>query len=79
MTWYFDRSVIAGAFHATELFWLTDKSADQSETWRFLERGLRDADRLRSGAGDISSRAATVADAAMSTLATFVRASRQSY
>jgi hypothetical protein len=79
MMWYFDRSVVAGAFHATELFWITDKTANQGETWRFLTRGLRDAENLRLGASGARFQAATVADAAMATLATLVRASRSAY
>jgi COQ9 len=77
--WYTDRSVLAGAFHATEIFWLTDKSPGQTETWRFLARGLRDAHNLRDGASAAAGKVGGLADAAMSTLATLLRSSRKSY
>jgi ubiquinone biosynthesis protein COQ9 len=79
MRWYVDRAVIAGAYHSTELYWLSDSSEGSRETWRFLQRGLRDAENLRAGAANATHNIANVADAVSSTLSTLVRASRKSY
>ncbi len=35
-TWYLNRLVVLKIYLSTELFMLTDKSANQEETWAFL-------------------------------------------
>jgi hypothetical protein len=70
---------MAGAFHATEIYWLTDKSPGQAATWRFLARGLHDAHELRGGASAAAGKVAGAADAVVATLSTLLRSSRKMY
>lgn len=70
VSWYTDRSVLLGAYHATELYWITDKSNGRHETWRFLRRGLKGADSLRSRTVQALTNIATLGDATRATVST---------
>lgn len=39
-SWYLKRGLLSGVALSTELVWITDRSAGQEATWRFLERQL---------------------------------------
>jgi ubiquinone biosynthesis protein COQ9 len=79
MRWYLERTILAGAYHATELYWLNDTSEDSRETWRFLERGLDDVHQFRQNAADATNKVACATDAVTSTIATLFKASRSAY
>jgi ubiquinone biosynthesis protein COQ9 len=50
--YYTKRALLAGVYGATVLYWLEDRSPDQEDTWRFLERRIADVTRFRfPGAG----------------------------
>jgi ubiquinone biosynthesis protein COQ9 len=70
---------LAGAYHATELYWLNDKSEDSRETWRFLNRGLHEMHQLRQNVADATDKCTSVTDAVTSTVATLIKASRRAY
>lgn len=78
-SWYTDRAVLGLTYHAAELFWLTDDSNDRFETWRFLEKSLRDAHNVRSGAGASFERFMNASDAGIATVSTLLRSARRSY
>ena len=40
--WYTKRASLLAIYSATALFWLHDESAEQQETWQFLDRRLQD-------------------------------------
>ena len=40
--YYTKRSILAGVFSATMLYWLNDESEDWAATWEFLERRIND-------------------------------------
>jgi len=42
LNWYTKRGLLMSAYVSTELFMLTDKSENYIETWRFLDRRIRD-------------------------------------
>lgn len=63
-------------YGTTELYWLTDKSAGRSETWRFLEKRMRDSHDLRSGLSSAYGNIMTFSDAARGTLGSIIRSSR---
>lgn len=70
---------MAGAYHATELFWISDKSENKLETWRFLNQSLIDSESVRSRLQTTVSRSAHLADAVLSTAKTVLHASRNIY
>lgn len=43
---YTKRALLAGVYSATVLYWLNDNSEDNSATWAFLDRRIRDAMRM---------------------------------
>jgi len=38
--WYSKRAILSAVYSSTVLYWLGDESADQSETWAFLDRRI---------------------------------------
>lgn len=40
INWYSKRATLSAVYAATVLFWLGDTSADDSETWQFLDRRI---------------------------------------
>jgi ubiquinone biosynthesis protein COQ9 len=53
--WYTKRGLLAGVYTATELFMLTDYSPGYADTWRSLDRRLKDVKRLGGAAAEVSS------------------------
>ena len=39
---YSKRIILAGVFSTTLLYWLSDESEDYADTWRFLDRRIKD-------------------------------------
>ena len=48
---YTKRGLLAGVYGATVLYWLNDKSAENAETWDFLDRRIVDVMRIPQAAG----------------------------
>lgn len=46
--WYIRRVVLAGIYKTTELYMLQDNSEDHTETWKFLERRIKEAAQISS-------------------------------
>ncbi|BES96176.1 ubiquinone biosynthesis protein COQ9 [Nesidiocoris tenuis] len=46
LKWYGKRIALAGIYKTTELYLLQDSSADNVETWRFLERRMDEAQQM---------------------------------
>jgi len=44
--WYSKRAILSAVYSATVLFWLGDDSADNTETWAFLDRRIDDVMRF---------------------------------
>lgn len=40
LNWYTKRSILAGVYSATVLYWLGDNSAEDEATWEFLDRRI---------------------------------------
>ncbi len=40
VNWYTKRATLSAVYSSTVLFWLGDTSADQAETWEFLDRRI---------------------------------------
>lgn len=78
-SWYTDRTVVGLMYHATELHWVTDKSPGRVETWRFLERRLRESQNLRNFITDTYTGVMNFTDATAGSIATILRAARKSY
>ena len=53
--WYTKRALLAGAYTATLLFWLSDSSEDDAPTLAFLDRRLADVGRIGKLRGRIES------------------------
>ena len=66
-------------YHMTELYWLTDRSPDRVETWRFLERRLRNSQDTRNLITDTYSAMMNLSDAATGSISTILRSARKSY
>ena len=54
MSWYGKRAAIASVYTATALHLATDRSAGQRDTWAFLERRMRDAERAQQAPEELS-------------------------
>lgn len=67
------------AYHAAELYWLTDQSDGREDTWRFLHRRLRDSDQLRTGVSSVYSSFMTLSDATFASMSTLIKSTRRSY
>lgn len=50
---YTKRSLVLGVYASTELFMLTDKSENFSETWKFLDRRIGDVLTVGSAVGNV--------------------------
>jgi len=48
---YTKRGLLAGVYGATVLYWLNDKSAENAETWHFLDRRIADVMRIPHAIG----------------------------
>ncbi|CAN8065405.1 unnamed protein product [Agarophyton chilense] len=75
-SWYTDRAVLGMIYGATELYWLTDKTHGRQETWRFLEKRMRDSHEMRNGISSAYVNFMTFSDAAKGTLRTIRRSAR---
>lgn len=51
-TWYTRRLLLLGVMSSTEVFMLTDRSADWADSWAFLDARLADVTRVGRGAGE---------------------------
>lgn len=78
-SWYTDRAVLGVTYHATQLYWITDKSREKDDTWAFLDRHLRDSHTARKQASDAYKGLMNLSDATASTLSTLIRSTRRSY
>ena len=54
MGWYSKRAVVSGVYIASALHLATDRSAGQRDTWAFLERRLREAEKVQQAPDDLS-------------------------
>jgi ubiquinone biosynthesis protein COQ9 len=45
-SFYSKRTLLAGVYSATVLYWLNDKSEDSADTWSFLDRRIADVMKL---------------------------------
>lgn len=79
VSWYADRAVLGLAYHATELYWLTDQSDGREDTWIFLNRRLRDSHQMRTGVSSLYSNFMTLSDATLGSLSTLIKSTRRSY
>jgi len=50
---YSKRLLLAGVYTSTLLFWLSDKSADQKETWEFLDKRLAEVGKFGKGISQV--------------------------
>jgi hypothetical protein len=44
MNWYSKRALLGAVYVSTELFMITDRSANYADTWAFMNRRLEDVD-----------------------------------
>lgn len=56
LNFYSKRALLAGAYSATLLYWLEDRSEDHADTWAFLERRLNEIVRVGGRVGKNLSR-----------------------
>lgn len=52
INWYTKRATLSGVYGSTVLFWLGDESAENTETWAFLERRIENVmqiEKLKAG------------------------------
>ena len=54
MTWYSKRAVIGGVYITSTLHLVTDRSAGQKDTWAFLDRRMREAEKAQQAPQDIA-------------------------
>ena len=40
MNWYTKRATLSAVYSSTLIYWLGDDSADQADTWAFLDRRI---------------------------------------
>ncbi len=78
-SWYMDRAAISALYTSTELFWISDKSPGQIDTWHFLESNVERAEGLRSGAAGAFNSVMSAVDLSSATLSTIVRSVRGRY
>lgn len=52
---YSKRSLLAGVFSSTVLYWLDDRSDDMADTWAFLDRRIADVMRIPKVTGRVRS------------------------
>jgi ubiquinone biosynthesis protein COQ9 len=52
---YTKRATLAGVFSSTLLFWLNDRSEDNTATWAFLDRRIDDVMRIEKWKADVRS------------------------
>ncbi len=52
---YSKRSLLAGVYSSTVLYWLDDRSEDMTETWAFLDRRIADVMRIPKVTGRVKS------------------------
>lgn len=54
INWYSKRSILAGVYSSTVLYWLGDQSADTQATWDFLDRRIEDVMRFEKVKGAVN-------------------------
>jgi ubiquinone biosynthesis protein COQ9 len=59
---YTKRMLLAGVYSATVLYWLNDKSAENTETWDFLDRRIADVMRIPQAMGRLGKLAEKLPD-----------------
>eukprot|EP00742_Colponemidia_sp_Colp-10_P007167 GILJ01007697.1.p1 GENE.GILJ01007697.1~~GILJ01007697.1.p1 ORF type:complete len:368 (+),score=47.71 GILJ01007697.1:44-1147(+) len=66
INWYTKRGLLASVYVSTELFMLTDTSANRQATWEFLDRRLSDVLSVGKAAGNVGEYASAVGVGVMS-------------
>ena len=85
MNWYSKRALAGAVYASTEIFMLTDRSADYADTWAFLDRRLEDvmefgrvSGHVRDAGAALASVAASAAPSVFSMLSALMPHARQS-
>ena len=77
--WYADRAALAALYHATELFWVNDSTANQSATWTFLRAYAELSVGARERMGSVIDRITTAHELGTASLSALMRSMRRGY
>ena len=73
MTWYSKRAVVGAVYVTSTLHLITDRSAGQKDTWAFLDRRMREAEKAQRAPQDIAHALQQYGGAAYNLLASFMQ------
>lgn len=77
--WYTDRAALAALYHATELFWVADRTTNQSATWTFLRAYSELSVGARMRIGNAIDRLSTAQELGSSTISALMRSLSRGY
>lgn len=60
--YYSKRMILAGVFSTTLLYWLSDESEDYTDTWRFLDRRIKDVMKIEKAKASVQANCGKLPD-----------------